>query len=336
MCKAPSVAVTWICVVAAAWGLLELLTPTTELTRFRNALLATTGEQDDFNWIPANAPDDFRQETLLPPDVFMEEGRRVRSTTQLTVPTMSELVAHLRNQPKRKGPIKSTTIDAYRQIVDSGRGYCADYTQVFNGLAYASGLSVREWGMSFDRFSGDGHAFNEVFDERAGQWVFIDPMNGFYVRDGADGRPLSALEFRDRLTMHGGFESVEISPIGNTFLFDSGRDAFEYYKAAADQFFLWFGNDVFTYDAHPVVRFLGSVSRPIEQMVAIIWGIHPEIRIVPTQTNQAEIAALQRFAYKIIGLAALLLLTGTMACMQGVALYRQNGLYGSRRGGVPG
>lgn len=314
--------VSLVCLFAILWALVELMTPAIELTRFRNSLLANTGEPEDFEWVPGDAPAGYKLETLPPPTILADVGREIRSPNPLAVPLMSELVTHLRSQPKRRGPIKSTTIDAYRQIIESGRGYCADYTQVFNGLAHAVELPVREWGMSFDRFSGDGHAFSEVYDENARQWVFVDPMKGFYVRDRLSRKPLSVLELRDRLTIDGGFESVDIVPIGETFLFDSNREAFEFYQDGAAQFYLWFGNNVFTYDRHPVVRFLGPLSRPMEQLAAITLRIHPEIRIVPTDTNSSEIAALLRLRYQVLGLTLAAFLIGITVCVQVAYWYR--------------
>lgn len=316
--------VSLMCLAAILWALLEFMTPATELTRFRNALLANVGEPADFEWVPGNAPAKYKLETLPPPAILADAGREIRSPNSRAMPLMSELVAHLRSRPKRKGPIKSTTIEAYRQITESGRGYCADYTQVFNGLAHSVDLPVREWGMSFDRFGGDGHAFSEVYDENARQWVFVDPLNSFYVRDNLSGRPLSVLQLRDRLTIAEGFKSVDIVQIGETFLFDSDREAFEYYQDGAPQFYLWFGNNVFTYDRHPVVRFLGPLSRSLEQLAAIMLGIHPEIRIVPTDTNSSEIAALLRLRYQVLGLALAACLAGIVVCVQVVHWYKES------------
>lgn len=298
-----SATVTLLFLLAASWVLGNLLTPPVELTRFRNSLLASVGEAEDFNWGPKNIPEGFRLEKLPPPPLFETGVRDIRGSGEAAVVSMYRLVEHLRSRPKRKGPIQSTTVEAYSEIIESGRGYCADYTQVFNGLAYTAGIPVREWGLSFDRYSGDGHAFSEIYDPGLAQWVFVDPMHGFYVEDRTGGRPLSVLEFRDRLAAEGGFETLRIVPIANSFLFESHADAYHYYARGADQFFLWFGNDVFSYDAHPLVRISAYLSRPVEQLVAIAAGIHPQLRILPTRSNGAEIESLLSFRYRVIGLA---------------------------------
>ena len=296
-----AVGLLFIVMAVISWLLVELLTPAEELTRFRNALLIDTGSRGDFSWAPDRIPDDFHYESTDPPVEF-ETGAPKLPIPVDAVDAMTTLVVHLRTKPKRRGPIKSSTVVAYQTIVNTGRGYCADYTQVFNGLAHSVSLPVREWGMSFDRFNGDGHAFNEVFDADKGKWLFVDPMNAFYVQDADTNMPLSVLEFRERLALDSGFDTVDIVPIGDKFLFGSDRDAFAYYANGANQFFLWFGNDVFSYDAHPVVRLFGPISRALEQLIAIGAGIHPRIRVFPTGNNEEEIRNLMVFRNLVSGL----------------------------------
>jgi len=305
--------------LAAVLGMLAAqLTPPTEMTRFRNSLIASVGAPTDFVWAPDQAPPEFRQESLPAPAQLLRAADAHREAD--AVGTMQALVQHLRSLPKRRGPIQSNTLEAYRIIRAEGRGYCADYTQVFNGLAHAATLPVREWGMSFDRFSGDGHAFSEVYDTDSGQWVFVDPMHGFFVRDRATERPLSVLAFRERLATGTASASIEVVPIGDAFMFDSGQEAIEYYRAGADQFYLWFGNDVFSYDNHVLVRLLGPVSRPLEQLAAIFSGVHPTIRILPTATNQSEIDALFALRFRTIALIVTAGVLGVLILVQLVRL----------------
>lgn len=305
--------------LAGVLGMLAAqLTPPTEMTRFRNSLIASVGEPTDFDWAANQAPLGFRQESLPAPAPLGSAAEDHREAD--AVGTMQALVRHLRSLPKRRGPIQSNTLETYRIIREEGRGYCADYTQVFNGLAHAATLPVREWGMSFDRFSGDGHAFSEVYDAESGQWVFVDPMHGFYVRDRATGRPLSVLAFRDRLATGTASASVEVVPIGDAFMFDSAQEAIEYYRAGADQFYLWFGNDVFSYDNHVLVRLLGPVSRPLEQLAAIFFGVHPTIRILPTATNQSEIDALFALRSRTVVLIVIAGVLGLLILVQLVRL----------------
>lgn len=301
--------------LASLAALATVLLPATDLTRFRNSLLAEVGEPSDFEWTPGAYPADFKLESVPPPDEILAAVDAIRVRSQNAQQLMTGFVEHLRSKPKRRGPIQSTTLHAYREIIEQGRGYCADYTQVFNGLAHTAGLPVREWGMSFDGFGGDGHAFNEVYDESLGQWIFVDPMNGFYVRDRASGRPLSALEFRERTTRADGFETITIERIVENFLFPSDRAAFDYYARGADQLYLWFGNNVFAYDAHPAVRAL-SWSRALEGLAAIALGVHPEIRIYPTESNAEMIESLLRLPYYVFGLTTLTALLGLLLLVQ--------------------
>ncbi|MEL7537992.1 MAG: transglutaminase-like domain-containing protein [Pseudomonadota bacterium] len=302
-----AVAVSVVLLLTVLAFLASLLTPTVELTRFRNSLLAELGTPADFNWTPENLPVGYRAETLDAPAPIRDGAASVQDF-ETTVDKMTGLVGHLRSKPKKRGPIKSDTLTTYRIIRTEGRGYCADYTQVFNALAHGAKLPVREWGMSFDRFGGDGHAFSEVYDALSGNWVFVDPMHGFFVRSAATGQPLSVLEFRAQLTRPEGFDELEFVPIDDAFMFDSARKAYDYYRDGADQFFLWFGNDVFSYDAHGVVQTFGF-SRSVEQLAAIIVGVHPKIRVLGTATNGVEIEslmALRNTVLSLVGLAALL------------------------------
>lgn len=322
--RLPALFTTVLIFVTAGWSLIELLSPPVELTRFRNSLIAEIGKESDFDWDPSSIPADFRNELASPPSVILDAANRLQLKEQYSVPTMIALVDHLRSKPKKRGPIKSNTIFAYSEIISKGRGYCADYTQVFNGLSHAVDLPVREWGMSFDRFSGNGHAFSEVFDTEAGHWVFVDPMRGFFVRDSRNLIPLSALEFRRRLVSDNGFQSIQIVPIGQAFMFKSGEQAFDYYRDGADQFYLYFANDVFSYDNHPLVKFFGPISRALEQLTAIIAGIHPEIRVYLTPENTDEYAALQRLKYGVLALASLMFLAVLLASYQIVAMLRSD------------
>ena len=70
------------------------------------------------------------------------------------------------------------------------------------------------------------------------------------------------------------------------FGFKTPEHALNYYRRGADQLYLYLGNNVFSYDNDPILQFLGDLSRTLEQSAAIILGLHPEIRIVPTDTNK--------------------------------------------------
>lgn len=283
-----------------------------EMTRTRNSFLAEIGSEKDFTWTPSNPPNDFLWEdpSLAPPE-FASTSLVDANSNGLAYGKWQEslrIAQHIAKGPGTGAGIMSNTRDAYQAIMEETRGYCSDYTQVFNGIAIASGIFVREWGMSFDGFSGYGHAFNEVYDQGFDKWIFIDTFNSFYVTDAVSGTPLSVLEFRDRLR-GGRTKEILVEVIErNRFPFEGDEQALAYYQRGADQFYLYFGNNVFSYDNHPIVRALGSSSRALEQSFAIMVGIQPRIRILQSTTNGALIDAL--FCRRNFLVASLLMLFG--------------------------
>lgn len=273
--------------LAVVAGLLawELRDPR-EAVRMRDALLARVGTPGDFAWTPADMPPTFLRNAGEVPEVLAMAARQVATAGDGWTRGL-QIAMHLGEPPNRDEPIQESTADAYRIMFSEGGGYCADFTQVFVGLATAAGLPVREWGLAFDGFGGDGHAVVEVFDERRGKWLMIDPFNSFYPADAVTGEPLSVLEFRDRLKQARPLDTtrlVRISPKVTEFPRDD--KLVEYFRRGIDQFYLWWGTNLFSYEQDPFVAAAARVSRTAEQSVAILRGVHPEIVILPTATNQ--------------------------------------------------
>jgi len=246
-----------------------------DLVKFRNAMLVKVGPADAFDWRPDTRPGDFREERAPAPAEMNEAvsaavGSSSRNSDFLTA---LDLARHLaKNRQRAAPPIQKSTLETYREIVGEGQGYCADFTQVFNGLAHAAGLEVREWGMSFEGYGGNGHAFSEIFDRGREQWVFIDSFYSFYVTDGT-GRPLAASEFRDRLLTRS--TDLHVEPIvAEKFGFKSPERALDYYRRGAASFYMWWGNDVFSYDNNAVLGHLGA-SRALQQLAGVVLGIQP-------------------------------------------------------------
>ena len=94
-------------------------------------------------------------------------------------------------------PLTNLLLPVFLQIREQGKGYCADYSQVFTALALSTGIPVREWGLGFEGF-GRGHAFNEVYDSEQRKWVFIDSYHSLYVIDRGSHNPLSTIEFHNQ------------------------------------------------------------------------------------------------------------------------------------------
>jgi hypothetical protein len=250
-----------------------------DLVKFRNALLVKIGPADVFDWRPATRPEDFREEhAAAPPELREAVSSAVDSSSRNSeFLTALDLARHLaKNRRRAAPPIQKSTLETYREIVGQGQGYCADFTQVFNGLAHAAGLEVREWGMSFEGYGGNGHAFSEVFDRARDQWVFIDSFYSFYVTDHT-GRPLAASEFRDRLLTRS--TDLRVEPIvAEKFGFKTPERALDYYRRGAASFYMWWGNDVFTYDNNAVLAQLGA-SRALQQLAGVVLGIQPAMML---------------------------------------------------------
>ena len=277
---------------------------TAEATRLRNALLVNVGLPSDVSWHPNSPAEGFLEETVKPP-VEIDRAYQLIHASGSNFEKTLRVAAHLRQGKKKGGFIMDDTVNAYRRIVQEGQGYCADYTQVFNALAHAGNIPVREWGLSFDGFGGRGHAFSEIYDFALDKWIFIDVFNSFYVKKLDNNVPLSVLEFRDHL-LNNEVSGIDIIPIvSENFGFKkkgiiNKKAALDYYLRGKDEFYLWKGNNVFSYDSHILIRFLTPISRSLEQLMAIALGIHPEILILRTEHNQEEIDLLVTLRYKLI------------------------------------
>ena len=273
-----------------------------DIGRFRNALIAKESTLAALDWTPDAIPGDFLVETVGAPQVIESMTRQLLAGDDDTSSFDSalKLARHLNSGPGSGGGIQSTTLAAYRGIVDEGRGYCADYTQVLIGMGHAAGLDIREWGMSFGEFSGDGHAFSEVFDESLGKWVFLDSFYSFYVVDADTGVPLSVREFRGRL-LEANQDSVSIVPIvPERFGFKHVDAAFDYYRRGFPQLFLMNGVNVYTIDTNALTSAMGSLSRSLEQASAILLGLQPSAKIIVTSDNKAAVESLMRLKWLLV------------------------------------
>lgn len=279
-----------------AWTL-ALVTPSTEAVRLRNSFVATVGQEQDFTWTPDQVPASFLLELSPVPDEFkavaeMLRGGEDEPSTEFAMSL--KIARHLTSKPQRGGAVRRNSWETYETILTKGRGYCSDFSQVFNALAIAADVPVREWGLGFDGF-GAGHAFNEIWDTSMEKWIFVDSFHSLYAQDPATGTPLSVMEFQRRLREGASEKELTIQPIvPERFAFESAAKALDYYRRGMDQFYLCWGNNVFTYDRHPVVHLLNPVSRSLEQGGAIVVGVYPHICILQTPGSQAHIDSLFR------------------------------------------
>ncbi|WP_114327610.1 hypothetical protein [Candidatus Colwellia aromaticivorans] len=278
-----------------------------EMTRLRNALLFSVGTMDDFTWTPSQVPNDYRQEhTTVPNGIVQFQLSTEQASSQWK--TTLNTVDKLRKNTLFGRAIQSSTEQALALIVNEGRGYCADYTQVINALSYQNKVFAREWGMSFDGYGGWGHAFSEFYIEEWNKWVFVDVYNGFYVRKQGQTEPLSVLEFR-QLLENSPNEIVVIRTKGK-FGFKHDQALLDYYSRGVDQFYLWWANDSLSYDEHLVIQWVAQFGRPVEQLTAIIIGAHPKIKALPLVTNELMRTKIYRLKIKLISIVVILSLLG--------------------------
>ena len=293
-----------------AGALLPVVSDGQGAVQVRNAL-ALEGTATSFGWRPAEKPVWFVEEDDSTPIFFQDVVSTHFSNVEDDDALAKALAISRHLHPRGKasgGMIAAETEDTYNEIMRNGKGYCADFTQVFNALAYALNLPVREWGMSFDEFSGDGHAFNEVFSSTYDKWIFIDSFNGFYVTD-SQAVPLSFEEFRQQLLASDDeFQIVKVDP--RAFGFASEEMAADYYRRAAPRVFLWDRNDIFSYESNPLIAGLAKVSRAAEQAVGIFLGIHPGLIVHATALDNSAFAELRRIKWLAYGLFWSGLITG--------------------------
>lgn len=288
----------------------------TEAARLRNALLLRHSSPGDFTWTPDRVPTGFRAETRAPSASFVEIARKLQLASLPSDWDRARAIGvHLTSNSTDGGAVQRDLDTTYHAIVDGGRGYCVDFTTVFMGIAHAAGVPVRQWAFSFDGFGGDGHAFVEVYDRKRGKWLFLDVFNNFYATDRATGEPLSALEFRDAL--RGARPPAAMVPIGPGrpgFVIE--QKAWDYYARGLPEWYLWFGNDVFSYDEQPLLRALGHVSRSLQQGAALLMGAYPTIRVIESDANAPQVHRLERLRVVLLGVAVLYVLLLVLLVLQ--------------------
>ncbi|MGP9801169.1 transglutaminase domain-containing protein [Rheinheimera sp. NSM] len=295
--------------------LLTQFNSATELVKLRNAMVFEVITAQDANWTPANMPADFRTEQAALP-AWLPAGA-VNSAAEKDLQYMLAQTAVLKPENRRRGTaIQAGIAQTINTIAQQHSGYCADYTKVINALAYAAGVPVREWAISFDGFGGHGHAFNEVWDQRLQQWVLLDVFNGFYAVDRTTGQPLSVLAFRQHLQQEP--EQIQLLPIaGSAFGFKDEQTAINYYRRGANQFALWWANNDLSYEQQPLLRSAGRVSSHLQQLTAIVLGEFPRFKAISQTENQqliAQMLNLKRLLWLLFFTEILLLILLLICC----------------------
>ena len=290
--------------IALAAGVLSRVDYPTgkELTRYRNAFLAESGSDADFDWTPSTMPADYLQDRGQIPNELLHWHALPRNGDSFT---RALAVAQALSAKRRVGgAIQRSAVVTLATIETEGTGYCVDYTRVFSALMYTLGIPVREWAFSFDGFGGRGHVFNEVWDIENQRWLMVDVFHGFYPRDPESGTGLSALEFRRRLaSAPTSIRWERITPA--VFAFKSDREALDYYQRGAKEWYLWWGNSTLGYDEAPWVAQASQFGRLPEQIAAMATGHLPSFKVLLTDQNRPAFRRLILLKYILVAAAIL-------------------------------
>jgi hypothetical protein len=298
---------------AATASLVSNLSSSTGLVRLRNASLLASAEATGFDWSPENMPKDFLREGGPPDPVFRDAVLQLHlAQSPSDWARVLTISAHLLSHPQLVGtPIQSDLRRTYDKILHDGTGYCGDFTRVFMALAMASGLRVRAWSFSLDGFGGHGHIWPEIWNRQLGQWQLVDVFNNYYfVANG--GPPLSALALRQAMLQAP--ETLRLMPLvpGARPGYELPSKAWDYYRSGLPQWYLSWGDNVFSYDRALLVQALGPWSRALEQLGGIAQGVYPRIHILANAENAPQVSTLWRLRQQVLivaGLAAVALLT---------------------------
>ena len=283
------------------------LAPTREASidavRIRNAMVAELGRPAETDWTPGAVPAEFNWEQRPPSDFFAQRAAEILPAAAASEPAFQKalrLAHHLRETSRKGPPIQSNSRETYESIVAGKGGYCSDYTESFNALALAAGLKVREWGFSWEDMA-NGHAFNEVWEPALQKWVFLDSFVSFYVVDAASREPLSALEFRAALLREPDAPQIEVVKIvPERFGFKEVDKLLAWYRRGAPRMFLLLGNNVFSYDANPVIQAAEALPRSVEMLLAIVIGEHPRFLFVPTDSQPRVRDQVERMQWELV------------------------------------
>lgn len=277
------------------------VTPSEVAARLRNAFGAQVGVVSDFDWKPDRVPAAYLLNRAAPPQAFLEIATRIdnqiAATADATGFGLSIAIARdlMRSNEHKGSPIRKNALQTYREITENRTGYCADFVKAFNSIAIASQVPVRQWGFAFTAF-GSGHTFNEIYDQSLGKWVLVDSFHSLYFVDAESRVPLSTMQVHDRLLEIGeqqsGLEIVEIVP--GALPFRSEALALDYYRRGMRQLWLVWGNGVFDFEQHPVIRAVSRYSRAGGQILGRLLKVYPTIRIYPVGVSERDLRELFR------------------------------------------
>ncbi len=304
---------TWLCGIVQVLALLLVaphLTSSTEMVRMRNALLVTASEPGDFDWKPEAMPASFLLERG-PPDPYF-----VALAAQLDLAAKSSdweravaISQHLLSNPELNGiQIKGDLRGTHQRILERGDGYCGDFTRAFMALSIAVGVPVRAWAFSFDGFGGHGHILPEIWNRQLQRWQLVDVYNNYYFHR-KDGVALSAAELRAELALPA--RSIFRAPLspGARPGHEIEEKAWDYFKRGLPEWYMVWGNNVFSYDRAVAQFGVGRYSRSLEQLAGIAAGAYPPVKLLETAQNRSAVAGLWNVRWSLL-LAVVMALAG--------------------------
>lgn len=313
-------------VLALALGsLAPYCVSSTELVRLRNALLLADGPMPVFDFKPEATPADFLVDHGPPDPIFVAAVERLglRALPSDWDRALA-ISAHLLTAAGQQvgGPNQTDLLSSYRAITERGEGYCADFVRAFMALGNAAGMPVRAWAFSFDGFGGHGHMWVEIFNRQLGRLQLLDIYNNAYFPD-ETGAAMSALAVRQAIAQHpDDLRMVKIVPSAPPG-YKYPEKAREYYRNGVNEWYLWWGNNVFDYDRSWSVRHLQPLSYPLAQLGSVVEGRYPPLRVLELPENREQLSAIRRLRLqlKIVAAVGTLALLGLVA--GGVAIIRQ-------------
>ena len=259
-----------------------------DAVRVRNSMVAELGQPIDVDWSPNAVPEEFHWEQRPAPTRFVDvvkEVLRDAPADMTDFETALRLARHLKASAREGQPIQANAWLTYQKLTTGQGGYCSDFSRTMDALALSAGLSVREWGFTWESLA-NGHAFKEIWEPSLHKWIFLDSFHGFYVVDKDSGTPLSVLEFRSHLMDGNDPNTVRLVPI-NGERFDEVRINRErsYYARGMPRMFLLLGNNVFSHDAQPLIQMAEALPRSVEMLTAILLSQQPRFLFVPPKNR---------------------------------------------------
>jgi hypothetical protein len=184
--------------------------------------------------------------------------------------------------------------DLLRFVAQGGMVCCSDYTAAFLSLAPQVGLMAREVRIAVP------HGVVEIYSERNGRWVMIDPLFNMVAR-GNEGTPLSTWELQRALRQRQsvsydffGRDPAGARPDRNRLAFDSiYGERFEHAELSTPM-----GNNVISYDDFR--RPLAFLPKAVVQAMSLQAGVFPAIVAVSENRDELWAATLRATLVRIL------------------------------------